>query len=95
MFDREENLHSFTAKYGRRKALRISGYLHAAAFSVLGILFTIYIRGIAAFPFLFVSGYLLYLEHQKADDVEFAFFRVNAVLGFTVFGMVVAGVYFP
>ncbi|MBI3003919.1 MAG: UbiA family prenyltransferase [Ignavibacteriales bacterium] len=95
LFDREENLHSFTSKYGRHKALRISGYLHALAFLSLGILFTIYIRGIAALPFLFVSGYLLYLEHQKAEDVEFAFFKVNAVLGFAVFGMVVAGVYFP
>ncbi|HLF19369.1 MAG TPA: UbiA-like polyprenyltransferase [Bacteroidota bacterium] len=95
LFDREANLHSFTSKYGRQKALRISGYFHVAAFLVLGILFTIYIRGIAALPFLFVSGYLLYLEHEKADDVDFAFFKVNAVLGFAVFGMVVAGVYFP
>jgi len=95
LFDREENLYSFAAKYGREKALRISEYLHVCAFLVLGILFAVYIRGIAAFPFLFVSGYLLYLEHQKAEDVEFAFFKVNAVLGFAVFGMVLAGVYFP
>ncbi|MBI4428972.1 MAG: UbiA family prenyltransferase [Ignavibacteriales bacterium] len=95
LFDRQENLFSFTSKYGREKALHISGYLHVLAFIVLGVLFTIYIRGIAALPFLGVSGYLLYLEHQKAEDVEFAFFKVNAVLGFAVFGMVVAGMYFP
>ncbi len=95
MFDRQENLYSFSAKYGKAKALKISGVLHVAAFGILALLFVIYIKAIAALPFLVVSGYLLYLEHKKADDVELAFFKINAVLGFTVFGMVVAGVYFP
>lgn len=95
LFDRQENLHSFSSKYGKQKALRISGYFHAAAFLALGLLFVVYIKAVAALPFLFVSGYLLYLEHKQADDVEFAFFKVNAALGFVVLGMVVAGVYFP
>ena len=95
LFDREESLHSFSAKYGKRRALRISAYFHALAFMTLGLLFVIYIRGITALPFLLVSGYLLFLEHKKAEDVEFAFFRVNAVLGFAVLGMVMSGVYLP
>lgn len=95
LFDRQENLYSFSSKYGRERALRISGYFHVLAFLVLGILFAVYLRAVAALPFLLVSGYLLYLEHKKADDVEFAFFQVNAVVGFSVFGMVLAGVYFP
>ena len=53
------------------------------------------IRAIAALPFLLVSGYLLYLEQKKSHDVELAFFRINAVLGFSVLAMVLAGVYFP
>ena len=59
------------------------------------MLFFIQIRALAALPFLFVSGYLLYLEQKKSHDVELAFFKINAVLGFAVFAMVLAGVYFP
>ena len=42
-----------------------------------------------------LSGYLLYLEHKKAGDVELAFFKINAVLGFVILSMIVVGVYFP
>jgi 4-hydroxybenzoate polyprenyltransferase len=50
---------------------------------------------LAALPFLLVSGYLLYLEQKKSNDVEMAFFKINAVLGFAVLAMVLVGVYFP
>ncbi len=95
LFDRKENLYSFSSKYGKEKALRYSGYLHALAFVTLGILFALYIRALLAVPFLILSGILLYLENKKAEDVELAFFKINAVLGFSVLGMVVVGVYFP
>lgn len=95
MFDRENHLYSFSSKYGRQKAIRISGILHVFAFASLVLLFTLYLRALAALPFLLVSGYLLYLEQKRADDVEMAFFKINVVLGFVVLGMVVAGVYFP
>jgi 4-hydroxybenzoate polyprenyltransferase len=94
-FDREQNLYSFTARYGKKTALRISGFLHVAAFGILALLFLIYIRAVASLPFLMLSGFLLYLEHKKAEDVELAFFKINAVLGFVVLGMVLVGVYFP
>jgi 4-hydroxybenzoate polyprenyltransferase len=95
MFDRSENLYSFSSKYGRRKALRISAALHIAAFAALALLFLLYIKALAAAPLLMVSGFLLYLEHKKAEDVELAFFKINAVLGFVILGMIVVGVYFP
>lgn len=94
MFDRSENLHSFSSRFGKKKALRISGFLHAAAFAMLAILFATYTRAIVSFMFLVCSGLLLYLEHRKSDDVELAFFRINAVVGFTVLGMVLTGVSF-
>lgn len=94
LFDRQEDLYSFSAKFGKRKALRISALLHLLAFGVLVMLFAVYIRAVAALPFLVVSGFLLYLEQKKADDVELAFFKINAVVGFSILGMVVAGVYF-
>lgn len=95
LFDREQNLYSFVSRYGRATALRISGVLHILSFLTLAFLFVVYIRGIAALPFLVLTGILLYFEHRKADDVELAFFRINAALGFVVLGMVVVGVYFP
>jgi len=95
MFDRSENLYSFSSRYGRGKALRISAVLHIAAFAALALLFLLYIKALAAVPLLMVSGFLLYLEHKKAGDVELAFFKINAVLGFVILGMIVVGVYFP
>ncbi len=94
LFDRQENLYSFSSRYGKARALKISGILHAAAFGILISLFVGYIQAKAAFPFVFLSGYLLYLEHKKSDDVELAFFKINAVIGFAVFGMVLVGVHF-
>ena len=94
-FDRGENLYSFTSRFGRKRALTISAYLHILSFIVLIGVFTMQIRAVAALPLLLFSGYLLYLEHRKAEDVELAFFKINAVIGFAVLAMVLAGVYFP
>ncbi|RPI05684.1 MAG: 4-hydroxybenzoate octaprenyltransferase [Ignavibacteriae bacterium] len=94
-FDRGEHLYSFSARFGKTKALRISAMLHLTAFVVLAILFFIQVRALAALPFLLVSGYLLFLEQKKSNDVELAFFKINAVLGFAVLAMVLVGVYFP
>lgn len=94
LFDRRENLFSFSARYGRSVALRISGVLHVLAFIALVALFAVYVRALGSLVFLVASGYLLYLEHKKSDDVELAFFQINAVVGFAVLGMVISGVYF-
>ncbi|MGH2567957.1 MAG: 4-hydroxybenzoate octaprenyltransferase, partial [Bacteroidota bacterium] len=88
LFDRNENLHSFSSKFGKKTALNISAFLHLLAFCVLVALFAVYIKAVAALPFLVVSGFLLYLEQKRADNVELAFFRINAVLGFVILGMV-------
>lgn len=95
LFDREEELFSFSSRYGRTTALRISAVLHILAFGSLALLFILHIRAVAALPLLMLSGYLLYLEHKKAGDVEMAFFKINAALGFVILGMIVVGVYFP
>jgi 4-hydroxybenzoate polyprenyltransferase len=94
LFDRKENLYSFSSRYGKARALRYSGYLHFLAFVCLGILFALYIKAVLALPFLILTGVLLYMENKKAEDVELAFFKINAVLGFSVLGMVVMGVLF-
>lgn len=92
-FDRKASLYSFPARFGRERALRYSAWLHAAAFLLLAVLFLVSLRSLLALPLLLLTGYLLYLEQRKADDVELAFFRINAVAGFAVFAMVLVGVW--
>jgi 4-hydroxybenzoate polyprenyltransferase len=90
-FDRAERLHSFVSRFGRRKALIWSSILHVIAFScLLGLFFTT-IRTWYAVPFLLLTGILLWIEQRRASDVELAFFKINAGLGFLVFAMIVAG----
>ncbi len=88
-FDRQENLFSFPSRFGREKALQISGVLHILAFGMLVILFLHSLKGFVAVPPLLLSGFLLYLEQKNAGDVDLAFFKINILLAFNVFIMVI------
>lgn len=90
-FDRRENLYSFVSRFGKEKALLCSGIFHLAAFACLTLLFLITIRTWYAVPFLLLTGLLLWIEQRKANDVELAFFKINAGLGFVVFAMIITG----
>jgi 4-hydroxybenzoate polyprenyltransferase len=92
-FDRKEFLFSFPARFGRQRALRYSAYLHGVAFAFLIVLFFISVLSLLALPLLLMTGYLLFLEQRKAEDVELAFFKINAIAGFAVFTMVAVGMY--
>ncbi|MCZ6777264.1 MAG: putative 4-hydroxybenzoate polyprenyltransferase [Ignavibacteria bacterium] len=92
-FDKKESLYSFPSRFGRERALLYSGYLHVVAFSILVALFFYSVMSLLALPLLLLTGYFLYLEQKKAEDVELAFFKINAVAGFSVFAMVLVGVY--
>ncbi len=91
-FDRQENLFSFVSRFGKTRALAWSALLHIAAFSCLTILFFTTIRTWYAAPLLFLTGLMLWIEQRKASNVELAFFRINAGLGFVVFAMILVGV---
>jgi 4-hydroxybenzoate polyprenyltransferase len=92
-FDRKEGLHSLPAKLGSARALKVSGYIHFAAFILLTTIYLAAFRGsVVAAVLLFVAGVLLYLEQKKASDIELAFFKINAALGFVVFLFVMIGV---
>jgi 4-hydroxybenzoate polyprenyltransferase len=92
-FDRKESLYSFPARLGRERALRFSAVFHAVAFLLLAVLFFYSVLSLIALPLLLLTGYLLYLEQSKAEDVQLAFFKINAVAGFSVFAMVLVGIY--
>lgn len=91
-FDRKASLFSFPSRFGKERALRYSGYLHAAAFVVLAALYLQADLSRWALPLLIATGVLLYTEQKKAEDVELAFFKINAVAGFAVLAMVLVGV---
>jgi 4-hydroxybenzoate polyprenyltransferase len=94
-FDRSANLYSFPSRFGKERALQISAGLHFLAFIVLVVLFFHSLKGFVAIPPLLLSGLLLYLEQKKADDVELAFFKINIILGFNVFVMVILSSILP
>ncbi|MBI1803387.1 MAG: 4-hydroxybenzoate octaprenyltransferase [Ignavibacteriae bacterium] len=90
-FDRKERLYSFVSRFGRKKALVWSSFFHLVAFACLAFLFFTTIRTWYATPFLLLTGGMLWIEQRKASNVELAFFRINAGLGFVVFAMIVTG----
>jgi 4-hydroxybenzoate polyprenyltransferase len=92
-FDRKAALYSFPSRFGRERALRYSGLLHLAAFAVLVVLFVQSVLSLLALPLLAATGGLLYVEQKKAEDVQLAFFKINAVAGFAVFAMILIGVW--
>ncbi len=91
-FDKKENLYSFPSRFGKAKALQYSALFHIIAFIILIILFYFSLASLLALPVLVLTGYLLYLEQKKADDVELAFFKINAITGFCVLLMIIVGV---
>lgn len=92
-FDRKESLFSFPARFGKRIALRLSAVFHGIAFLLLVALFFYSYMSLVALPLLLLTGFLLFLEQRKAEDVHLAFFKINAVAGCAVFCMVLVGVY--
>lgn len=94
-FDRRAGLHSMPSRFGVPAALRVSALFHILAFLSLAGLWWWRLRTWPAGALLLVIGILLALEHQKGRDVETAFFRINALLGFVVLAFVVAGVHGP
>lgn len=90
--DRTTGVHSLPAAIGSERAMDVSLGLHVAAFIVLILLYRMALRGGLTFGLLMFAGLLLLIEHIKRDDVELAFFKVNALLGFVVLLMVMAGV---
>lgn len=90
-FDKSKGLHSLPARYGKPIALQMAGLLHMAAFGCLAALYATSLRTTVAFITLCAIGVLLYLEHALSDDVDLAFFKINAVLGFGILGFIAAG----
>lgn len=91
-FDKKAGLFSFPSRFGKQRALQISGMLHILAFATLIALVYISLQALIALPFLLLSGFLLWLEQHKAEDVELAFFKINIVVGFSILLMILVSI---
>jgi 4-hydroxybenzoate polyprenyltransferase len=90
-FDSLNNLNSFPVKFGKKKALFYSIILHIISYVFLLALFISQTRNILSFIFLVLVAVIYYFEHKYAEkDVELAFFKLNAVVSFVIFLMVIA-----
>lgn len=94
-FDREKGLFSMPAVLGKKNALRISEISHSTAFLFLGLLVQNFLNHSITFFFLIIVGLLLIISHWKVQVnsfdsslIDFAFFKVNAAIGFAVFLMI-------
>lgn len=94
-FDRQSGLHSLPVAIGKKPALRVAALLHAIAFVMLGLLWAKQLYQDVALLWLAAIGALFIWQHVIAErKPEFAFFTLNGVIGFLVFGFVLAGVPF-
>lgn len=92
-FDREAGLYSLPARIGKRRALWIAAALHALAFLALVALWRSQFASLLPLVWLAGIGVLFLWQHTIADHrPEFAFFHLNAVLGFLVLVFVVSSV---
>ena len=91
-FDRASGLHSLPARLGTAAALQVASACHALAFLALVLLWRSQLHSLPALIWLLAVGALFIWQHLIAEcRPEFAFFQLNGILGFLVFGFVVSG----
>jgi 4-hydroxybenzoate polyprenyltransferase len=87
-FDRAEGLRSLPATLGRERALVLSAVTHAAAIGCLSMVYRLDLSGTLALVGIACTAAVLAAEHWLAERVNLAFFQLNIIVGFLVFGTV-------
>jgi 4-hydroxybenzoate polyprenyltransferase len=90
-FDRRENLHSLVVALGKSKAFLASSLIHALAFASLAALMIWQFPNLWSGILLVGVGALLIWQHLAAENIDLAFFKINAAVGFVVLGFVAFG----
>ncbi len=90
-FDRKQNLHSLVVSLGKSSALLVSSFLHVLGFSSLAALMFWQFPNVWSGVLLLAVGLLLVWQHRVAENIELAFFKINAAVGFVVLGVVAFG----
>ncbi len=89
-FDRKEGLCSMPARFGARKAMYVSGFLHLVAFASLLSLFWLFGLTPVYLGFVGVIGVLLVIEHRLVSPADLsrihaAFYQVNSIISVLLF----------
>mgnify|MGYP001601250345 FL=1 len=89
-FDRKEGLYSVPARFGVRRALKISTFLHLIAFAAFAAIHPVVQMNAAYLVTLMIIGLLLVIEHRivNPDDlsrVNVAFFYMNSLVSVVLF----------
>jgi len=90
-FDRAEGLRSVPAKLGRERALGVAMLTHALGIGCLAMLYVADLSGPVAVAGIVATAAVLIAEHVLAERVNLAFFQLNIIVGFLVFGTAWAG----
>ncbi|MGH8004516.1 MAG: UbiA-like polyprenyltransferase, partial [Limisphaerales bacterium] len=90
-FDRKQGLYSLVVSLGKATALLVSSILHILAFVSLAALMLWQFPNLWSAVLLVAVGLLLVWQHRVAENIELAFFKINAAVGFVVLGVVALG----
>ena len=94
-FDRTNGVHSLPAALGSARALVVSRLVHVAGFAVLAAwAWARWPTPAVALALAAVAAGLAW-QQASARNVDLAFFRINAGLGFVVLAVVLAGQGWP
>jgi 4-hydroxybenzoate polyprenyltransferase len=90
-FDRGEGLQSLPARLGKGGSLAVAMVTHGLAVGCLVVLYRSHLSGVVAVLGIIATAAVLAAEHWMAERVNLAFFKLNIIVGFLVFGLVLAG----
>ncbi len=91
-FDRHAGLHSLPVWLGSQRALKVAVLLHLVAFASLCALWYTQLHTGPSLWWLLGIGALFVWQHAISErKPEFAFFKLNGLLGFLVLGTVLVG----
>ncbi len=92
--DLKNRIYSMVSVYGRARALMVSAICHIISFLAVVIFYFLEFRSVISGLVLLIIGGLLYLEHKKSSDIDLAFFKINILVGGSIFLFIICGIYF-
>jgi len=92
--DNKNRIYSMVSVYGRTRALNVSAICHFLAFLSVAVFYILEFRSVISGLVLILIGGLLYLEHKKSSNIDLAFFKINILVGGSIFLFVICGIYF-
>ncbi|CAN2041399.1 4-hydroxybenzoate polyprenyltransferase [Candidatus Magnetomoraceae bacterium gMMP-15] len=89
-FDKKQGLFSIPARFGVKKALMISSFIHLLSFIFFISILVAFNMGILYFIAAIIIGWLLIWEHKLVDPsdlskVNVAFFNINSIISVVLF----------